>query len=159
MLDRRKKIVDANLILRASAVLSTASYATYGAATPKTIDLGGDGYTEGKLVIDVSSFNDVVATVASGVVYDFILRGSNLASFDAGYVPLARFRLGTAFAVESIKDSGRLSTVATPTTGRYVVPWTNDFGGTTYQYLRLRILFGGTFLTGPVLGMIFLTKE
>lgn len=162
MIDQRGQIVDDLLMLRvlSATALATATYATYGAATPKTIDLGGAGYTEGKLVIDITTADGAWGTVASGAVVDFILRGSNRSSFDSGFVPLARFRVGTVFAAESIKDSGLGgSSSGTTQTGRFIVPWTNDFGGTTYRYLRLRILFGGTFYTGLVLGNIFLTKN
>jgi len=161
MKDNRKFIVDENLILRAAAVLSTASYATYDAATPKTIDLGGDGYTEGKLIIDVTTAATNWATVASGSVADFSLRGSNSATtFDDAYVTLARFRLGTKFAAESLKDAGHggASQATASVASRYIVPWTNEFCGTCYRYLRLRIQFGGTGATGPTLGMLFLTK-
>lgn len=158
MREQKGKIWDKLLQLFASANLATASYATYDAAGPVTIDTGG-GYTTGKLVIDITDFDTNVGTVASGQCVDFVLRGSNLASFDGGYVPLARFRLGTKFAAESIKDAGTggASLATSPSTGRYVIPWHNDFGGTIYRYLRLRVLFGGTFIEGITFSA-FLTK-
>lgn len=159
MLDSRGHGWDANLQLASSNTLATSSYATYGAATPKTIDLGGDGFTKGNLVIDVSAVGDAMVQ-ASGTVYDFILRGSNesvtAASFDSGYVALARFRLGVSFAAESIKDAGNKA-IATASAGRYVIPWTNRFKDTCYRYLRLRLIMGGTFTTG-ITYSAFLTK-
>ena len=158
MREQKGKIWDDLLQLRASANLATASYCTYDAATPKTIDTGG-GYTQGKLVIDVATADTNWSTVASGAVVDFVLRGSNLSSFDSGYVGLARFRLGTKFAAESIKDAGHGggSMATASVAGRFVIPWHNDFGGTVYRYLRLRVLFGGTFTAGLTFSA-FLTK-
>lgn len=154
----RKKIWDDLLQLASSNTLATAAYATYDASTPKTIDLGGDGYTEGKLVIDVSAVDTSYATVASGQTYDWVLLGSNRSSFDSGRVPLARFRLGAVYAdPNSIKAAGFGASAGSPSTGRFIVPWTNDFGGTTYRYLRLHLSLGGTFVTG-VTYSAFLSK-
>ncbi len=158
MLDQRKHIVDDDLMLRASAVLATAAYCTYGAATPVTLDLGG-GFTEGKMVVDVSAVDKNFATSGSNQIVDFIIRASNRSSFDGGFVPLARFRLGSVFAAESVKDSGLGgASSGTTQTGRFVTPWTNDFGGTIYQYIRVRVLFAGTFQTGITFSA-FMTKK
>lgn len=155
MLDNRKRIWDADLQLASSNTLATASYATYDATTPTTIDVG-KGHVKGDLVIDVSAIGDAMV-VASGTIYDFILRGSNSASsFDSAYVALARFRLGVMFASESIKDSGQKG-VGTAAAGRYIIPFRNSLKQTCYQYLRLRLLFGGTFTTG-VTYSAFLSK-
>lgn len=158
MLDNRKKIWDALLQLASSNTIATASYCTYGASTVKTIDLGGAGFTKGKLVIDVSAVDTNYATVASGQTYDWVLFGSNRASFDSGRVPLARFRLGCVFAdPNSVKAAGFGASAGSPSTGRYTIPFINEFGGTTYQYLRLHVSFGGTMTTGVTFSA-FLTK-
>jgi len=158
MLDQRKHIVDEDLMLRASAVLATAAYCTYGAAAPVTIDTGG-GFTEGKLIVDISAVDTNFTTVASGQALFFCVRGSNLSSFDKGFQTLARLGVGIAFAAESIKMGGSFgASNGSPSTGRYVLPWTNDFCGTIYQYLRVKVMFGGTFVTGPTFSA-FLSKK
>ncbi len=157
-MDGRNKIWDANLQLASSNTIATASYTTYGASTIKTIDLGAQALTKGDLIIDVSDIEDTL-TQASGTVYEFILRGSNASSFDSSYVALARFRLGVNFASESIKDAG-CKGFTTVDSGRFIVPWRNQIeaGGTCYEKLRLRVLFGGSFTSGITFSA-FLSKD
>lgn len=151
MLDNRKSIIDEDLMLFASANLSTGSYCTYGAATPKTIDLG-EGYTEGKLWVNVTAKGATgFSTTASGTMYAWVIRGSNRSSFDSGCVPLGQLRIGAPTTVQdSIRFSGLFgASSGSPTTGLYQIPFNNDYGGTVYRYLRVRFMIGGSAGTTP----------
>ncbi len=150
MLDNRKSIIDADLMLFAKATLSTASYCTYGAATPKTIDTGG-GFTEGELFVNVTDVPSSFSTVASGGMFAWVIRGSNRSSFDSGALPLAQLRIG---CVSTVEDAVRLAggigaSSGSPGVGIYRLPFNNMYCETVYRYLRVRFMIGGSLATGP----------
>lgn len=98
------------------------------------LDLG-EGLVDGFLVIDVSAVE-----IASGDErYTISLEGSNVAAMSSGSVCLAKKVFGNVV----VPMDAALSAA-----GRYVVPFRNEDGGTTYRYVRLSTLVAGTIATG-----------
>lgn len=89
----------------------------------------GPGYKEGDLVINITALD---ATTGDEAVA-FILEGTNNATFGtaAQNIPLARLDVGVHAGVDL-------------PIGRYIVPFTNERGGTTYTNLRLVLDVAGT---------------
>lgn len=95
----------------------------------------GEGLVDGFLVIDVSAVE-----IASGDErYTISLEGSNVAAMDSGSVCLAKKVFGNLV----VPMDAALSAA-----GRYVVPFRNEEGGTTFRYVRLSTLVAGTIATG-----------
>ncbi len=157
MLDGRGKIIDNLTMLRATAACASSTYCTYDGAAPTTIDTGG-GFTEGKLVVDVSAVASNWTTAASNQQVEFAVRGSNRSSFDSGYVRLATLRIGRGLAAaDTLRSGGDYGASGSPGVGRYILPFTNDFCGTIFRYLRCKIIVGGTSSTGQTFS-VFMTK-
>jgi hypothetical protein len=141
MLDNRKVIIDDAL-----AIASTGSTQTTvaGAGTidgvAKVIDTGG-GSTEGKFVVDIARIL-MSPTVGSHSVIKIALQGSATSVFTTwqrlAVLPIS----GTTATGNNRHQTG--STAATPTTGRYILPFCNDFHGTVYRYLRVYHSYEGT---------------
>lgn len=95
----------------------------------------GEGLVDGFLVIDVSAVE-----IASGDErYTISLEGSNVAAMDSGSVCLAKKVFGNLVVPMD---------AALSASGRYVVPFRNEEGGTTFRYVRLSTLVAGTVATG-----------
>jgi hypothetical protein len=95
----------------------------------------GDGLIDALLVIDMSA-----CEIATGnEIYTVSLEASNVAAMTSGSVCLAKKVFGNLV----VPMDGALSTA-----GRYVVPFRNEEGGTTYRYVRLSTLVAGTIETG-----------
>lgn len=71
--------------------------------------------------------------------YDILLQGSNSATFASGIVTLARAAVGTAALVNASANIG---------TGRLIVPFRNEFLGTTYRHVRAYTVVAGEVATG-----------
>lgn len=99
-------------------------------ATGNYVDLGGEGYTEGKVVFNITSMAKGVA----GVFFTLELQGGKAATF-VSHVPLARLDLGFS-GLGSVRPYATLSNIQ-PISGRYVVPFCNDYGGELYRYLKV----------------------
>lgn len=129
---------DNDLLLRASASLTASADGTI-------IDLG-TGMVDGFLVIDLVS-----AEVATGnEIYTVSLEGSAVAAMTSGSVCLAKKVFGNLV----VPMDAALSTA-----GRYVIPFRNEEGGTTFRYVRLSTLVAGTIdSTGIVFGA-FIAKR
>jgi len=98
------------------------------------IDLG-EGLVDGFLVFDVSAVE-----IASGnEIYTISLEGSAVAAMTSGSVCLAKKVFGNLV----VPMDAALSAA-----GRYVVPFRNEEGGTTFRYARLSSLIAGTIATG-----------
>lgn len=98
------------------------------------IDLGA-GLVDGFLVFDVSAVE-----VANGdEIYTVSLEGSNVAAMDSGSVCLAKKVFGNLVVPMD---------AALSASGRYVVPFRNEEGGTTFRYVRLSTLVAGVVATG-----------
>lgn len=98
------------------------------------LDLGA-GLVDGYLVIDASA----IEIDSGNEIYTISLEGSNVAAMTSGSVCLAKKVFGNLV----VPMDAALSAA-----GRYVVPFRNEEGGTTYRYVRLSTLVAGTIATG-----------
>jgi hypothetical protein len=136
MLENRKTIYDTlGILKRAEAVTSSAAATTDGVGY---FDTGG-GFTEGKVVFDVTAIKVNVGGTGSES-YVLSLQGSNTTTFTS-YVNLGSISLGTVGSIlygnVTVKD---LTT--------YVRPFSNKLGDTVYRYLRCYHTITGTVTTG-----------
>ena len=94
---------------------------------------------EADLVIDVTALE----IASNDEIYDIILQGSPDAAFGtAGNIQeLAAISL-------SAKEVKRSDSDKDDDVGRFILPVRNEFGGTTYQYLRIYTVVAGTIATG-----------
>jgi hypothetical protein len=128
---------DGSLELRASAAITSSADGTI-------LDVG-DGCVDGFLVIDMSA-----CEIATGnEIYTVSLEASNVAAMTSGSVCIAKKVFGNLV----VPMDGALSTA-----GRYVVPFRNEEGGTTYRYVRLSVLIAGSISTGITFGA-FIAKR
>lgn len=98
------------------------------------IDLG-EGLVDGFIVIDVTAVE-----IASGnEIYTISLEGSNVAAMSSGSVCLAKKVFGNLVVPMD---------AALSASGRYVIPFRNEEGGSTFRYVRLSTLVAGTIATG-----------
>jgi hypothetical protein len=98
------------------------------------VDLG-EGLVDGFLVIDMSA-----CEIATGdEIYTVSLEGSNVAAMTSGSVCLAKKVFGNLVVPMD---------AALSADGRYVIPFRNEDGGTTYRYVRLSTLVAGDVATG-----------
>ena len=98
------------------------------------VDLG-EGLVDGVLVIDMSA-----CEIATGdEIYTVSLEGSNVAAMTSGSVCLAKKVFGNLVVPMD---------AALSADGRYVIPFRNEEGGTTYRYVRLSTLVAGDVATG-----------
>lgn len=130
--ENRVKTYDTNLVLAYSANYVTANLSGKDSdgATGNYIDLGGEGYTEGKIVFDVTA----QSKAAAGILFQMEFQGGKTATF-ASHVPLATLELGFA-GLGSIRPVAKLSN-STGITGRYIVPFINEYGGELYRYMKV----------------------
>lgn len=104
-------------------------------SSAKVINLGED-LAEGNMYVDVSA----IEIASDDELYKIILQGSDNSDFSTGNeVDLAVLELGAQEVIGGDVDS---------TTGRYVVPFRNERGGTVYPYVRLYTDVDGTITTG-----------
>lgn len=95
----------------------------------------GEGLVDGFIVIDVTAVE-----IASGnEIYTISLEGSNVAAMDSGSVCLAKKVFGNLVVPMD---------AALSASGRYVIPFRNEEGGSTFRYVRLSTLVAGTIATG-----------
>lgn len=131
-----------NTFTKDAALVFTSSDSTTLAQADTTavdhdiMDLGGDGFFNGRLVIDVTAIE-----VATGdEAYDISLQMSNSATFASGVVEKVTMRLGA--------DATSHTGSADSTTGRYQIPVDNEYQGAGYRYLRIYTDGYGTLATG-----------
>ncbi len=130
---RNEKIFDADCQLK-DAGLIAADAAAEVASVAKYYDCG-DAEIEGYLIIEVTA-----CEVASGNEnYKIKLQGDSSSAFATALVDLAVFDAGDATTLVGSSDVG---------IGRYVIPFSNVFGGTQKRYLRLYTDVTGTIATG-----------
>lgn len=118
---------DSALSLKAAGLLAAS-------ADGSILDLGA-GLVDGYLVIDASA----IEIDSGNEIYTVSLEGSNVAAMSSGSVCLAKKVFGNLV----VPMDAALSAA-----GRYVIPFRNEEGGTTYRYVRLSTLIAGTIATG-----------
>lgn len=125
---------DKNLRLKDSGSAVTADAAATVDGSTATLDLGA-AFFAGNLVVDVSAID----VSSSDEIYLLKLIGSNSSSFSSGIAVLGCLALGDTVGLGAGADVDN-------GTGRYVMPFHNEKGGTgtVYRYLRLYADVGGT---------------
>lgn len=129
--ESRVKTYDTLTVLSYSHNYVTANLSgkTSAGATGNYVDLGGEGYTEGKIVFDVTDCSKPVA----GLLINLEVQGGKTATF-ASHVPLATLPLGFA-GLGSVRPYATLSNSAG--NGRYIVPFCNQYGDELYRYMKV----------------------
>jgi len=118
---------------------------TVASADGSILDIG-DGLVDGFLVVDVSACE--VATTDE--YYTLSLEASNVAAMTSGSVCLAKKVFGNLV----VPMDAALSTA-----GRYVIPFRNEEGGTTYRYVRISLVVAGTIDTTGINFSAFIAKR
>ena len=131
--DARGRILDDLLILKAKGTVATSMVGEDPVGTDKSYDTGG-GHTKGDVVVQVYAVPNILASTK----ITMRLQGGRNSSFST-INDLQILELG---------DSTQISGGSDLTTGRYVLPFSNDLDGTVYRYLRHYITCGGTCGTG-----------
>ena len=131
--DARGRILDDLLILKAKGTVATSMVGEDPVGTDKYYDTGG-GHTKGDVVVQVYAVPNILASTK----ITMRLQGGRNSSFST-INDLQILELG---------DSTQISGGSDLTTGRYVLPFSNDLDGTVYRYLRHYITCGGTCGTG-----------
>jgi hypothetical protein len=144
MTENRSGIYDSLCLLNAptlaTIVANTAGRTAGGTAT--YFDTGG-GFTEGRLVVDLS----FAASAAASDGCELLLQGSNVSTFGT-IVTLCKIGVG---------NGTRVVHTSAVKTGRLIANWNNMFGSTVYRYLRIYARGLGTWATGIKYGA-FLTN-
>lgn len=122
--------------------VSMAAFAADDAVlTAKTPGVAGDlivtteTFAHASNVFDDNTLGTTRAGSDGNERYDILLQGSNSATFASGIVVLARVAVGESSVIDASADTG---------TGRIVVPFTNEFMGTNYRYVRVYTAVEGT---------------
>ena len=124
--------VDDNLALKASGAI------TASAAVATVLDLG-DGFAEGEIIIDVSAID----IVGNDEIYDIVAQVTNVAAFATDTAIVDRCSMTLAAAEVQRTDAN-----GDAPTGRFVLPFNNQYNGTIYRYLRLYTVVAGA--TGSI---------
>jgi hypothetical protein len=130
----RGRMKDSLLVLKAKGTVATSMVGESPLGTDTYIDTGG-GRTRGDMVINVYDFSH--STLATSKLITFRLQGSKNTSFTTG-CDLVITEIGKANMLTGA------SSLATDNLleGRYVIPFSNDFDGTAYRYLRHYVTLG-----------------
>lgn len=134
----RRNFTRDDLLELKDAGLVAASAAAQVDSEAKVLDLG-DGYVEGNIVIDVSALE----IDNNDEIYDIVAQLSSDADFGTAGNIVDRCALNL-----SAKEVKRTDCDRDDTTGRYILPFNNDFGGTLYRYLRIYTVVDGTVAGG-----------
>ena len=124
----RGRVVDDLLVLKAKGTVATSMVGEDPLGTDTYYDTGG-GRTRGDVVINVYAIG---STLATNTLFALRLQGSKNSAFTTG-CDLVVTELGKA---NMLTGNSSLATNTVFGTGRYIVPFTNDFDGTVYRYLR-----------------------
>jgi len=132
--DRQSRTFDASLELTDSGLIA-ASAAGQVDGSAQIIDLG-TGRVKGQAIIDVSA-----CEVDTGdELYEIGIQVSSSATFASAIHEVATLKLGDAVVLPGDVDR---------TTGRFVLPFTNEIGdGLCYRYMRIYTTISGTIATG-----------
>ena len=131
--DKALEMKDAGLIA------ADAAWGVGGSA--KVLDVG-TGNFEGKCVVNVSAIE-----IATGDErYTFLLQGSSSATFASDVVILAALPVGDGSTIGTAFGSSGVD--VDDTTGRFVIPFTNERNNTRYRYIRGWTDVSGTIATG-----------
>jgi len=141
---------DADLEMKdAGLIAADAAWLVGGSA--RVLDVGTGRFC-GQCVIDVSALE-----IASGDErYTFLIQGSSSATFASDVVILAALPIGDGSTIGTAFGSSGVD--VDDTTGRYVLPFTNERNNTYYRYIRGWTDVSGTIATG-IAFTAFIAKE
>jgi len=130
--ENRTRTYDRKLVLSYSHNYVTANLAGKNSTgtTGNYVYLGGTGYTEGKIVFDVTA----QSKGAAGLLIDLEVQGGKTSTF-ASHSVLANLPLGFA-GLGSTRPWSKLSN-STPIAARYVLPFCNQIGMDLYPYVKV----------------------
>lgn len=129
----RGRVMDDLLVLKAKGTVASSMVGEDPVGTDTYYDTGG-GRTRGDMVINVYA----TPPIKAGDKFTMRLQGGKNSSFST-INDLVILELG---------DSTQISGGSDLTTGRYIVPFTNDLDGTVYRYLRHYITCSASIGTG-----------
>lgn len=134
---RRNFTQDDLLELKDAGLVASSAAATVSGEA-QVLDLG-EGYVEGNILIDITALE----IDSSNEIYDIVAQVSSSSTFATD--TLIFDRCSMTFADDSPK---RTDSNSVDTTGRYVLPFDNEYKGTCYRYMRLYTVVAGTIGTG-----------
>jgi hypothetical protein len=144
-------IFDANLQLKDAGLVAASAAATLGGAA-KILDLdNGATSPPSNVSTQVAGFFDAYLVI--------LVNALELDSSDESYIVYLQFSNSATFASGIVANGslfiGHHSSTSAPTgvdtdsaVGRYIVPFTNEWNGTLYRYMRLYTKVAGTVATG-----------
>jgi hypothetical protein len=136
MLDNRNRTFDNLCVLQAeNKGTITASAAGVDSSNVAAVFNTGGGFTKGDWVVDVH----FCASASSKDAVYLALQGSTVSTFSTKQ-ELARMYFGNLTRTSF--------NAAAKTTGRFIKPFSNQYGDVVYQYLRVYCQGLGTFATG-----------
>ena len=112
---------DATLDIKASAAVTASAVGSV------IVDFG-DGLVEGNMIVDVSAMD----IVGNDEMYDIILQLSP----DAAFGTVGNNQDGVAVSLGAM-ETKRSDSNKDDVIGRYIIPFSNEFGGTIYRYGRI----------------------
>ena len=135
-------VQDVDTILQDDASITSTQNGEI-ASSEKILDLGGDTFVQGIMVVNVKAIviND------NDELYEILLQGSTDSGFASDIQDLASVELGALEVLNGDNDT---------VIGRVDVPFVNDHNGEAFQFLRARIIVSGT--TPSIDVEIFLAK-
>lgn len=144
-IENRTQTYDTKLVLSYSANHATAQPGKNSTgATTQYVDLSGEGYTEGKVIFDVTTLPKLSGTAMQFALF---LQGGKTSTFTSR-VPLAVLELGDS-ATPASAGHGVIFNISTDAEERrYIVPFHNEYGGEHYRYLRTFLRLGNSIATG-----------
>ena len=137
-LRRTQQTLDTQTQIADDTAAVTASGAAKVGGSAKILDLGGGDQPNAPIVWGDLQWDISAVDVTTGdEQYDLILEGSNSSTFASGIDELVRIHIGGTTGAVGGRD-------VVATTGRYVVAFSNEKNGTTYQYVRGYFVLAGT---------------
>jgi hypothetical protein len=132
---------DADLEMKDTSAAIGADAAWQVAAAARVLDVG-TGHFRGDCVIDVSALE-----IASGDErYTFLIQGSSSPTFASDIVILAALPVGDGSTIGTAFGSSGVD--VDDTTGRYILPFTNERNNIYYRYIRGWTDVAGAIATG-----------
>jgi len=127
---KRGGTYDNDLLLKSAGLIAAS------AAVATIVDLGAHRF-DGRVIIDATA----VEVDTGDEVYDVVAEFSSSATFASTIVRGPSMRLGDTTAMGGGQDTDNGA-------ARYELAFTNEIGGTVYQYMRLYTVVAGTIATG-----------
>lgn len=129
---RRNLTLDDDLALKAAGLIAAS------AAVATILDLGA-GLVEGNILIDVTALE----IASNDETYQIVMQFSPDSDFGTAANIQDGMQLSLSASELKTTDSDKDDVI-----GRYILPMSNEIGGTLYRYMRLYTIVAGTIATG-----------